>query len=58
MKNSKTPKKTSGLWAEAWIRFRRNRLAMIGLAMVMALLALAIFAPLFAPFDPFQQLMD
>lgn len=57
MKNSKTSKKTGGLWAEAWIRFRRNRLAMIGLAMVTALLALAIFAPLFAPFDPFQQLI-
>jgi len=39
----------------AWRRFRKNRLAMVGLAIVLALLATAILAPALAPHDPAQQ---
>ncbi|WMI71754.1 ABC transporter permease [Aminobacterium sp. MB27-C1] len=48
---------TGNLWYEAWIRFRRNKLAMIGLFMVIALLSIAIFAPFIAPHDPTKQLI-
>ena len=48
---------TGNLWQEAWIRFRRNRLAMAGLVMVVFLIVVAVFAPFFAPFDPYKQLI-
>ncbi len=35
-----------------WRRFRRNHLAMAGLAVILSLAALSIFAPLIAPYDP------
>lgn len=45
------------LWYEAWLRFRRNRLAMLGLIMVISVILIAIFAPYIAPYDPFRQLI-
>ena len=39
----------------AWLRFRRNRLAMIGLVITVGLVLMAIFAPLLAPYDPITQ---
>ena len=36
-----------GLWSDAWVRFRRNRLAVGSLAFVVLLLLAAISAPLF-----------
>jgi ABC-type dipeptide/oligopeptide/nickel transport system permease subunit len=36
-------------------RFLRNRLAVVGLAMVAIVFVVAIFAPLLAPYDPYQQ---
>jgi peptide/nickel transport system permease protein len=36
----------------AWRRFRRNRLAMVGLVTVAVLTILAILAPVVAPYDP------
>jgi peptide/nickel transport system permease protein len=38
------------LRADIWRRFRRNRLAMVGLAFVVLLVLVAIFAPLIAPY--------
>jgi peptide/nickel transport system permease protein len=38
-----------GRWYRAWLAFRRNALAMTGLIIVLALVIVAIFAPLFAP---------
>jgi len=35
-----------------WHYFRKNRLAVAGAAIVAAILAVAVFAPLLAPFDP------
>jgi oligopeptide transport system permease protein len=34
-----------GLWTDAWVRFRRNRLAVGSLAFVLLLVALAVLAP-------------
>ncbi|MBN2622487.1 MAG: ABC transporter permease [Acidimicrobiales bacterium] len=36
--------------ADVWRRFRRNRLAMVGLTMMVVLVLVAIFAPLIAPY--------
>jgi peptide/nickel transport system permease protein len=41
-------------WGLVWYRFRRNKSAMIGAAIVLALIAIAVFAPWIAPHDPAQ----
>jgi peptide/nickel transport system permease protein len=43
------------LGADAWSRFRRNRLALVGLAVVAALVLSAAGAPWLAPADPAKQ---
>lgn len=40
---------------EAWIRLKRNKTAVVGMAMILVLVLLVIFAPLIAPYDPFKQ---
>jgi peptide/nickel transport system permease protein len=37
---------------EFWARLKRNRMAMIGLALVLGLFVVSIFAPWLAPYDP------
>src|SRR4051812_37043514 len=44
--------------AEAWKRFRRDRLALVALAMIVLLTGLAIGAPWIAPYDPDQQFFE
>jgi peptide/nickel transport system permease protein len=39
----------------SWLRMKRNKLAMIGLLITVALVLMAIFAPLLAPYDPITQ---
>lgn len=56
MKN-KNNSRHGNLWYEAWLRFRRNKLAMIGLGMVISVILIAILAPYIAPYDPFKQLI-
>ena len=41
-----------------WLAFRRNPLAMVGLAIIVALLLVATFAPLIATADPLAQNLD
>jgi peptide/nickel transport system permease protein len=41
-----------------WKRFRRDRLAVIGLATILLLLFLGLFAPVIVPYDPNQQFFD
>ncbi len=41
-------------WALVWYRFRRDKTALLGAAIVLVLIAAAIFAPLLAPHDPTQ----
>jgi len=38
----------------AWGKFKRNRVAVLGAVIVLAMIVLAIFAPLLATHDPFQ----
>lgn len=40
---------------ENWIRFRRNRSAILGLLVICLLIITAIFAPFLAPYDPAAQ---
>jgi oligopeptide transport system permease protein len=48
-------RKQRSLWGDAFYRLRRNKAAMIGLAIVIFAGILAIFAPLIAPYDPVVQ---
>lgn len=41
----------------AWLAFKSNRLAMIGLGIVLLLVLLTIFAPLIAPYHPNDQVL-
>ena len=48
------PKAAAGPWREAFGRLIRNRLAIVGLVLVILLLFCGIFGPLIAPW-PYQQ---
>ena len=39
------------LWSDAWRRLKKNKLAVVGLFIVVAFIVLAAFAPLFAPYS-------
>ncbi|MCZ8150290.1 MAG: D,D-dipeptide ABC transporter permease, partial [Roseomonas sp.] len=38
-----------------WLQFKRNRLAVLGLAIVLALVLAAVFAPWIATHNPYEQ---
>jgi peptide/nickel transport system permease protein len=42
---------SASLWKEGWRRFRKNKIALAGLGIVVFFILLAIFAPLLAPYD-------
>ena len=46
------PRASRGLWGDAARRLLRNRPALIGLAIIAVFVALAILAPVIAPYDP------
>ena len=48
------PRASSGPWREAFGRLRRNRLAIVGLILVLLLLFFGVFGPFLAPY-PYQQ---
>ncbi len=37
-----------------WMRFKRNKLALVGTGIIIALIFTAIFAPFLAPYDPYE----
>jgi peptide/nickel transport system permease protein len=45
----------AGRFYIGWLTFRRNPLALIGLLLVLALLLMALFADLIAPYSPIEQ---
>ncbi len=47
---SKEKKKRKGNGADIWKRLRRNRMAMLGLVIIVVLILSAVFAPLLAPY--------
>jgi peptide/nickel transport system permease protein len=46
------PVREAGPWRRAWLRLRRRRGALVGLAVVVLFIVLALFAPWIAPQDP------
>ena len=46
------PIRTASLWRDAWRRMRRNRFAVVGMAILAILILVAVFAPWVAPHDP------
>jgi len=57
IKTEKKYSKTS-LYKDAWKRLRRNKLAMLGLAIVILLVLIAIFASLIASYDPTSRIKE
>ena len=49
------PRAATGLWRDAWGRLRKNRLAILGLVLVIWLLFVGIFGPILAPYPYYQQ---
>ena len=51
-----------GLWSDAWQRFRRNRLAVLGLSIIVLLIIVAVISPLLVHFglivDPIKQQVE
>jgi len=48
----------SGVWTRAWESLRRDKLALVGSAIVLAFVFIAVFAPALAPHDPTTQFPD
>ncbi len=51
-------RKTTNLWLDAWSRLIRNRAAIFGLTIILALVLMAIFAPVFAPRGYADQILN
>ncbi len=50
-KMEKSQTKQKGPWAEVWMRLKKNKMALVGLVILIILAVVAIFAPLIAPSD-------
>ena len=49
-KNKNAKRRGASQWAVAWRRFKRNRAAVVGLAIVLVVVFLAVFGRFFAPY--------
>jgi len=54
-KSIENTKQNTNPWIEAWRRLLKSRIGIAGLAIIIILLVIAIFAPFLAPYDPFEQ---
>ncbi len=50
-------KARSRYWKDSFLLWRRNRLMMVGTAIIVFLLLVAVFAPLLATHDPYEQIL-
>ena len=57
LQNIAVIEKSPGYWSGVMRRFRRDPVAMIALAVVLALILMAVFAPFVAPADPYRASM-
>lgn len=58
LRQASVARMSTGFFADAWRRLRRNRAALGGLVLVGFLTVLAVFAPIVAPSDPIAQDLD
>lgn len=56
--SKKTEGKHESLWADVWYRFRKNKMAMFGLIVLILLILCAIFADFIAPYGYDDQNLD
>lgn len=49
------PRQSEGIWRDAWVRLRKNRMALIGLVGVILLLLAGLLGPLIAPWPYYYQ---
>lgn len=50
--------KKSSKMKEIWRRFKRNKVSVVGLSIVVLIMLIAIFAPLISPYDPYEQVLE
>lgn len=48
-------KKENSMTYDLWLQFKKNKMALLGLVIVLLFVLVAVFAPLIAPYDPAQQ---
>jgi peptide/nickel transport system permease protein len=53
--DGKTKQRSRSQFADMWRRFRRNKLAMVGLVVVGILVLLSLIQPIISPYDPWEQ---
>jgi len=51
---SATKRKHRTLWGDAWVQFRRNRLAVLGLTLIVLIVVGVLAGPFLYPVDPKQ----
>jgi len=52
LKREFTQRRHRTLWGDAWVQFRRNKLAVLGLIVLIALILMVLVGPLVYPVDP------
>lgn len=52
-----TGKKSKSLLSDAWRKLKRNKMALLGMGIIILFIFSAIFAPFVAPHDPYEQLI-
>lgn len=52
------PAADGGAHQTTWDRYKKNRAALLGLVLITAMFILAIFAPLLAPYSPYENFKD
>ena len=58
MKKTKFKQRQNLFKTDGWKRFRKNKLALVGLAIILIMIAMAVLAPVVAPNDPYVNLKD
>ncbi|HYQ62963.1 ABC transporter permease [Actinophytocola sp.] len=53
--DGRTKQRSRSQFADMWRRFRRNKLAMVGLVVVGILVLLSLIQPIISPYDPWEQ---
>lgn len=51
---AEAPRPSRGRWRLAWVQFRRSRAGLAGLTILVLFLVAGLFAPVLAPYDPYE----